>query len=326
VKRNVLVTFPADGQLREVVTAGLGRTADPVFLEEIPANGRAQAFRAAEVLLSYLFGREVRPEELPLLKNLALLQSVTAGVEHLPFAQLPPGAMVCANAGAWADPIAEHALGLILALGKDLMKNHLDLARGDFGRPPESKRLRGGTCGIVGFGGIGRAAARLLRPLGMRILALNTSGRTEEEVDFIGTLADLERVLRASDVVLLSIPLTNRTRGLIGARELTWMKDEAILINVARGPIVQQRALYERLQAQPSFQAGIDVWWVEPGSHGEFRLEFPFFELDNFLGSPHNADHVPGMLQQAAAEAAANAARFLDGRPLKGLVQRSDYL
>jgi phosphoglycerate dehydrogenase-like enzyme len=103
--------------------------------------------------------------------------------------------------------------------------------------------LAGRVCGIFGFGGIGAAAARLMHGIGMRVHAINRRGRTDQHVDWIGTPERLNELLEAADVLLISVPLTRATYGLIGAAELRRMKD-AILINLARGEIVQERALY----------------------------------------------------------------------------------
>ena len=100
--------------------------------------------------------------------------------------------------------------------------------------------------------------------------------------------------MAASDFVIVAVPLTRQTNGLIGARELGAMKLDAILVNVARGAIVDQAALYEHLRTHEAFSAAIDTWWVEGHVDGEFRVEAPFFELPNLLGSPHNSGFVAG--------------------------------
>jgi phosphoglycerate dehydrogenase-like enzyme len=179
---------------------------------------------------------------------------------------------------------------------------------------------------ILGFGGIGRATARLMRGLGLRIYAVNTGGRTDEPVEFIGMLEDLKHVLSSSDVVVISLPLMKATRGLIGKQELGWMKPDAILINVSRGAVIDEGALYEHLRSHPRFQAGLDVWWIEPFGAGEFRLDYPFPSLPNVLGSPHNSAMVPGINKEGTRRAGENVKRFLRGEQVAGMVIREDYV
>ena len=127
-------------------------------------------------------------------------------------------------------------------------------------------------------------------------------------------------------MIVLSTPLTKTTRGMIGARELGLMKPEAVLINVGRGPLIDEDALYEHMQNNPDFKFGSDVWWEEPAAkQASFSLKHPFFDSDNVLGTPHNADLVKGMLQEATSQALGNVARYLKGEPLRGLVKRTDY-
>jgi glycerate dehydrogenase len=103
------------------------------------------------------------------------------------------------------------------------------------------------------------------------------------------------------------------------------MKSTAILVNVARGAIIDEGALYDHLRTNPQFCAGIDAWWQEPFGDGSFATNHPFFELPNVIGSPHNSALVPGTLYRAARQAAANARRFLLGEPVAGVARREDY-
>jgi phosphoglycerate dehydrogenase-like enzyme len=214
---------------------------------------------------------------------------------------------------------------MILALAKRLHLTTAELARGEFNQLIRTAPIEGSVVGIIGFGGIGKATGRRMAALGAKVHAINSTGRTDEPVDFAGTLDELDAVLAASDFVVIALPLTKSTRGLIGRRELALMKQTAILVNVARGAIVEEGALYEHLRTHPEFRAGIDAWWDEPRGKGTFATHFPFFELPNLIGSPHNSALVPGIELQAARRAAENVARYLRGEPPTGVVRREDY-
>jgi phosphoglycerate dehydrogenase-like enzyme len=242
------------------------------------------------------------------------------------FAALPQRLMLAANVGAYAEPMAEYVMAMTLALARRLPQRHADLARGEFRMWERVLTLNGAVCAVLGFGGIGRATARLMRVFGAHIHAVNSSGTTGEPVEFIGTLADLDELLAAADVLVVALPLINATRGLIGARELGLMKPEAILVNVGRAAIVDELALYQHLRAQPGFCAGIDTWWREPGPDSGFSTRYPFFDLPNLLGSPHNSGVTDGALQTGARRAAENVRRFLGGQPVIGVTRREDYL
>src|SRR5216683_7634979 len=149
--------------------------------------------------------------------------------------------------------MAEHVMAMTLALTKRLLIEDQKLRNGEFDQFTPNRALAGMTAGVLGFGGIGRATARLMRAFGMRIYAINHSGTSTEPADFLGTPRDLERVLRESDVVVISLPLTQTTRGLIGEQELAWMKPDAILVNVARGALLEEEALYTHVKSHPSF-------------------------------------------------------------------------
>ena len=237
---HLVVTYTIGEAKRALLKEIFREEARLSFLADMPSGLREQTLVGANVLLSWNLPKELGPSELGLLTNVRMIQLLSAGADHVPFTGLPPGIVIASNVGAYADPMAEHVLAMTLALAKNLSRGHQSLARGEFNQSRLNRRLRGCVCGILGFGGIGRATARLMRTLGARIYALNTSGKTEEPMEFIGTLNDLQRVLSSSDVVVISLPLTKATRGLIGKRELEWMKPNAILINVARGDIIDE--------------------------------------------------------------------------------------
>ncbi len=322
----ILVSYNIEQAHRKILKEVLPGRAGIKFLSDIAKGDRTSVIERAEVIISWNPAREFSPEELWLAGRARLIQLVTSGAEHLPFALLPSGAIIASNTGAFAEPMAEHILAMVLALAKRLCVNHAKLKQGEFDQKTKNRNLRGLVFGVLGFGGIGQAAAMLMRAVGLRIFAINTSGRTTETVDFIGAMDDFEYLLKNSDVLLVSIPLTIRTKELIGSRELALMKPEAILINVARGAIIDEQSLYRHLAQNPGFGAGIDAWWIEPSMGGEFKVNYPFFDLPNFLGSPHNSSITPGTMACVVRLAAQNAADFLNGRKIKGVVKREDYM
>jgi phosphoglycerate dehydrogenase-like enzyme len=323
---HVVVTYKPGEAKRALIRELLGRDAKLSFLVDLPPGLRQQTLAGADVLLTFYPTRELGPSEYGLLENVKLLQLILAGADAVPFAALREDILIASNAGAYALPMAEHVLAMTLALTKNLLTRQRELEKGKFNQPALNRMLQGLQCGILGFGGIGKATASLMRGMGMRVHAINSSGRTDEPVDFIGTLRDLEAVLAASDVVVISLPLTKATRGLIGRRELGRMKPDAILINVARGDIIDEHALYAHLSGHPGFMAGIDAWWIEPFTSGEFRTNYPFLALPNVLGSPHNSTMVPGMSEEGLRRALENVKRFLKGEPVRGVVQREEYV
>jgi phosphoglycerate dehydrogenase-like enzyme len=250
---------------------------------------------------------------MPLVHNARLIQFLSAGVDHLPVNALPANVPIAKNAGAYAEPMAEHALAMALAAAKRLPIEHQNLSRGEFNQFTRNKMLRGRICGVFGFGGIGWATARLMRCVGMRIHAINRRGSTDEKADWIGTPDRLDELLAAADVLIISTPLTRATQGVIGKRELSLMKEDAILINLARGEITDEDALYEHLEANPRFTACLDAWWIEPVRHGEFRINRPFLKLPNVIGSPHNSASVADSSEVGLRHALANCRRALMG-------------
>jgi phosphoglycerate dehydrogenase-like enzyme len=322
----VLVTFNPSQDVREAIADSLEGVAAVVYLVDVDHDARGRALASADAVLAWLPSELHWPEEFAMLESAGLFQSMAAGVDQVPFDALPDRVAVASNAGAYANPMAEHVLAMALALAKRLPQNHAAMAAGEFDRQTPTQAIRGSVAGILGFGGIGQSTARLFRTLGARVHAVNTSGRTAEPVEWVGTLRDLDAVLGAADVLVVSLPLTRVTQGLIGERELSLMKADAILINVARGAIVDEDALYEHLQRNPSFSAGIDAWWQEPGSEQPFSTRRPFFELPNVLGSPHNSANTGQSLVTAGRLAAENIARYLRGESPFHLVDRSEYV
>jgi len=250
-----------------------------------------------------------------------LLQLVTSGLDHVDFGTIPQGITIAGNSGAFAESMAEHALAMALALVKELAPRQAALAEGRFLQTEPVGSLRWKTLGVYGFGGIGKAVARLMRPFDIRVHAITRSGRTDAPVDWIATPDRLPELLRAADILLISAPLSSETAGALGRDQLALMKEDAILLNLARGELIDETALYDHLRSHPRFKAGIDAWWIEPFRHGRFDLRHPFLSLPNVVGSPHNSAAVPGAMDQAIVAAVANVTAFFAGGQVRGLAR-----
>jgi len=327
MKNNILVSYSPDREEKKIyqeVLKGLGHIN---YLPSSPQDERIKLLNSADVIIALSFSqKEISHGEISHIKKARFIQLVFAGADNIPFELIPEETLLATNVGAFAKPIAEHVLALALALARELLPRYKLLCQGKFDQTGFYRKLNGGICGIIGFGGNGLEIAKIMKAVGMKVYGINRSGKTDADVDFIGNVTEMEKVLQDSDVVVVTTPLTRKTRNLIGKRELEWMKPDAILINVGRGDVINQKALYEHLRSNPDFRAGIDTWWSEPSSHGEFKLEYPFFELPNLMGSPHTADHVPDSMPNATRKALENVINYLDGKEVRGLLKREDYL
>ncbi len=152
----LVVVYELEGNGRKIVHDALDGAADAIYLPDLDDAGRADALRKADAVLARTT-RELRQGEIALLKDIRLLQFINAGIDFVPLAELPSGVQVATNGGAYAEPMAEHALAMALAASKRLLVEHAALARGEFNQFARNRMLAGGVCGILGFGGIGVA-------------------------------------------------------------------------------------------------------------------------------------------------------------------------
>ena len=311
--RTIVVTFNADERQKELIES-LIINSGVKFLKDYHDNEYLNLIKDADALLAWNPSRELGSLRLNSLTKLKFVQLLSAGYDHIDFSMFPYGCKIASNNGAYAEPMAEHIIAMVLSLAKRLSINHKKLSVGEFNQQVPNISLKNSVFGILGFGGIGKAAANLIRPLVSKIYAINSTGRTKELVDFIGTLKDLSFVLEESDIIIISLPLISVTKNLIGKNELDLMKNSAILVNAARGQIINEEALYKHLKTHPDFYAGIDAWWAEPFTEGEFKLNYPFFDLPNILGSPHNSAVVTGSLLEGLKRAVENMNLYLNNK------------
>ena len=292
------------------------------FLVDLPDDAtKVECLRESSCLLTMMPLKEIPAAAWRYAQHWQFVQFMSAGVDQMDFSLLPRQVKAADNGGAYDLPMAEHALAMALCLSKKLLPKHEMLRRGEFDQFTPTGTLRGKVCAVLGLGGVGREAARLFRFLGMRVHAINRTGKTDQEVDFIGTLDDLEPVLRQADLVLVTLANTQSTANLLDEERISWLKPTVIVLNLARGSLVDEAALYRFLKDNPESGAGIDAWWKEPFVHGEFRLNFPFLDLPNVIGSPHNSPQIPGAMQHSIRRAAENLARYLTGGEVRGMLQ-----
>ena len=309
----VLVTHTPPDDIKAAIRAVLTGKAEVRFLTDVSGAERVDALNAARAVMTYHPIRDLGQAAMAELGNCGFMQCLTAGIDYLPLSEIPEHIIVAYNAGAYAEPMAEHVVAMALSAAKRLAAEHKLMIAGEFNQFVTTKKIAGATCGILGYGETGREVARLMRALGMTIQAVNRSGRTDEDVDFIGTLDDVDRVLTAADILVITLALTRKTEGLLRAAQLRRMKPDAILINVARGEIVDEDDLFAHLEDNPEFTACLEAWWIEPVRHGRFETRHPFLDLPNVIASPHNSAMTEDALVMAARRGAENVARFLAG-------------
>ena len=220
--------------------------------------------------------------------KLRLVQLLSAGYDRADIsAARRAGVAVANNGGANSTAVSEHAILLMLAVSRRLIEQHANVAGGRWrgNNVPQVHEAFGRTLGIIGLGTIGKKTARLGRAFGMTVQYYDVARLTEDQEDALGVrFRLLNEILRTSDVVSLHVPLNDSTHHMIGADELALMKPDAILVNTARGPVVDEAALHDALTSGRLSGAGLDVFEQEPPA-GDNRL----FGLDNVVLSAHLA-------------------------------------
>ena len=259
-----------------------------------------------------------------------LVQVTGAGLDRIPVDALPATTAV-ANTFHHERPIAEHVLMSVLVLTRRLLAVSDELRAGVWrtiatdDQVPLHRTLDSMTLGVVGFGGIGSETARLAAALGMDVVAVRSRPdaplREGDRPRWVGGIEDLPRLLAESDVVVVTVPFSAATEGLIGAAELAAMRDHALLVNVSRGPVVDQAALYRALSEKKIGGAAIDVWWGAPEEGRTPPADFPFADLPNVVLTPHHSGHARSTFELRADDIAENVNRLAGGEPLKNLVR-----
>jgi len=249
------------------------------------------------------------------------VHSRSAGLDGQLFTELAQSPVPFTNGrGVFSQSLGEFALAAILFFAKDLRRMVRNQEAGRW-EQFDITEISGQTVGIVGYGDIGRAVATRARAMGMRILAIRRHGPPLYNVDplvdhFYRPGQRLEMVRRAHYIVA-SAPLTGETRGMIGGAEFAAMRPEAVVINIGRGPVIDEAAMVRALTERRIRGAALDVFDQEPLPDGH-----PFYKLDNVLLSPHCADHTPDWTARGMRFFLAQFERFDKGMPLENLVKK----
>lgn len=288
--------------------------------ETPPEELRAVAQRAKAVVSG-------RPNsELPPLPVLELFQIPFAGYDWIRPDELPDGSLFC-NAYEHEPAIAEYLMLGMLESEISLLRDSIAFRTNSWngrtaGAGPTHGELRGKTLGILGYGHIGRELAARAAAFGMRISAIASRPKAlVAPLEWLGTQDDLSRLLRESDYLAVCCPLTEATRDLIDEAAFAAMKPNAVLLNVARGPIVNEAALFTALKDRTIRSAVIDVWYQYPSlENPEIQpSRFAFHELENVIMTPHNSGWTEETIDRRWRFVAANLDRLARGETLQNV-------
>lgn len=248
--------------------------------------------------------------------GLKWVHTLSAGVDGFLLPPIIQGQVVLTNSsGIHGIPIAEHTFAMMLSFSRGIRHFVLHQQQRQWNHDIQLTELHGKTLGVVGLGNIGREIARLGTAFGMRVLGVRrTPGQPEESVHRVVSFEGMDMVLKESDYVVLAVPLTVETKGMIGMRELELMKG-AFLVNIARGEVVDETALIRALEQKVIAGAGLDVFCQEP-----LPADSPFYRLDNCLISPHRAAISPQYMDRAIDLFCRNLEAYIKGEPLPNRV------
>lgn len=293
--RLVVLADPAFASLRLLRDAGIDFT----------VSNEPAVLRDAEVIMmSPRYGAAALRGIAAQAKRLRWIHSLAAGVDKLPLDELRKTDIVLTNSrGVYAPALSEFVIAAMLWFAKDfalLMRNQA-AHRWERYAP---QRLEGKTAGIIGFGGVGRAVGRRAEGLGMRVIATRAT--------------PVDEIVGQSEYLVLCLPLTGETRGLMSAERIARMRPDSVLINVSRGAIVDEPALIDALRDHRIRGAALDVFQTEP-----LPPDHPLWSLDNVLISPHTADHVPDSHDRAVRFFIENFRRYERGEALDNVVDKN---
>jgi phosphoglycerate dehydrogenase-like enzyme len=305
---------------------------EPVLamLEQLPnettivAGNNVEAFQKsaadANIIFSWSIGGKLLQDVFAMTPRARWIHSRAAGLDTVLFPALVESPVPLTNGrGVFSESLGEFAVTAALYFAKDLRRMIRSQEAGVW-EQFDIEPLEGSTMGIVGYGDIGRAIAKRAKALGMKVLALRRRPQQSAGDPLVDTVYPPERkldMLAACDYIAAAAPLTAETRGMIGEPEFLVMKKNAVIMNLGRGPVIDEKALVSALEEGRIKGAALDVFDREPLPAGH-----PFYRLKNVLLSPHCADHTPGWLEDAMRFFLQQFERFRNGEPLHNIVDK----
>ena len=292
--------------------------------DALSAPGEAEQFESADVIVGIKLDASM-----PKPRRLRLYQAPAAGADAIDLSVLPAHSALC-NCHGHEHAIAEYVFAALLSRHVPLARADADLRRQQWtywaGRPDAMRTELGSrTIGLLGFGHIAKALALRAKAFGMTVHAANRSAVSSEHVDRAYPLSELHAFLAAVDIVVVTLPLTEQTQGLVDQAAFRAMRPSALLVNVGRGPVVAEQALYDALASRRIGGAVIDTWYQYPTPDrpqcAPSRLDFA--ALDNVVMTPHMSGWTSGTVHRRQQTMADNISRLAAGRPLINVLKHA---
>lgn len=299
-------------------TTLLAPVAEHAEIRYTDSDGLATALEGADVLFVYDFLTDALPHAWHAAESLRWVHAAAAGVDPIMFPALRDSDVIVTNSrGVFDQPIAEYVLAQILSFAKDLPES-LRLQREHTWRHRESERIAGRTALVVGTGPIGRAIARLLTAVGMKVRVSGRRAR-DDDPDFgiVTATEDLPEELSGADFVVVAAPLTEQTRGMFDTALFGAMKPSARFVNVGRGDLVRTDDLVEALRSGEIAGAALDVVDIEP-----LPPEHPLWDIPNVMITPHNSGDFTGWRDALVDVFVDNFQRWRSGGDLENVVDK----
>jgi phosphoglycerate dehydrogenase-like enzyme len=275
----------------------------------------------AEIVVSW----SIRPEQIAAARKLRWIHSPAAAVHQLIVPELVNSDVVLTNAREVHGPVvAEHVIALIFALAKQipesvrLQQKHVWGQQVLWDEQPRIREVAGATLGLIGLGSIGRPVVKSAKALGMHVIAVREhTEKGTEGADAVYSPAQVDEIFGQADYIVLAAPVTDSTKAIASAARLALMKRDACLINVGRGPLVDESALVEVLREKKIGGAAVDVFPKEP-----LTADSPLWDIPNLLITPHTAALTDKLWERHYALFSENLQRYLTGEPLLAVVDK----